>query len=208
MRSAIILSGQLRNFDECYPSLKEHILDHNDCHIYMHTYLDTEPEKLQQAISLYQPQKLLLEQPEKDFSICEQCGPDREPMYWMWRNVRVAFCLIPEYYECIVKARYDLKYTQPIVFADHDMAAINIPSGGNFLNGINDLFAFGSPTNMEYYCSMIDVIDQYVSEEGITCHPETLLRHHLRDKQVDRPVFPIILRDVIMTDHYPNDNPN
>jgi hypothetical protein len=85
------------------------------------------------------------------------------------------------------------------------MDNINIPSGGNFLNGINDLFAFSSPANMKYYCSMIDKMNEYVTEDGIVCHPETLLKHHLKSKPLHRPEFPVYLRGVCMTDHYPDD---
>ena len=198
---ALILSGQLRNFEECFPSLEEHILNHNDCHIYMHTYLDTDPEELQRAIELYKPHKLLLERAEKDFEVCQTCGPEREPMHWMWRNVQAAFRLIPPNYDCIVKARYDLSYTQPIIFADYDISVINIPEGANFLGGIGDLFAFSTPANMEYYCGMIDKIEQYVEEDGIECHPETLLKHHLKDQTLLRPIFPLYLRGICMTDY-------
>ena len=30
MKVAVVLSGELRTFDECYPSMREHILDRND----------------------------------------------------------------------------------------------------------------------------------------------------------------------------------
>ncbi len=45
MKTAIILSGQLRNFEQCYPSLKAHILDHNECDIYLQTYITEEYNK-------------------------------------------------------------------------------------------------------------------------------------------------------------------
>ena len=202
MKTALILSGQLRNFQECFESLKEHVLGHNDCHIYMHTYVDSDPEELQRAIQLYNPHKLLLERPEKDFTICEDCGSQREPFFWMWRNVQAAFKLIPQgIYDCVVKARYDLIYTEPIFFQEHDLDDINIPQGANLLGGIGDLFALSSLTKIKQNCSMIDKMNQYVETDGIACHPETLLKHHLKDGHLQRPIFPLYLRGVCMTDY-------
>jgi len=209
MKTAIVLSGQLRNFDECFPSFKANILDHNDCHIYMHTYIDTDMAQLQKAIALYQPQRLLLERQEQDFQVCPKCvhptpptRSKREAMYWMFRNVQVAFKTIPaDRYDCIVKARYDLQYTKPIVFFDYDMNNINVPDGSDFLGGLGDLFAFSCYAHMEYYFTMYEKIEQYVMVDGVNCHPETLLRYHLRDKPLFRPDFPLYLRDICMTDY-------
>jgi len=200
MITAIILSGQLRTFQDNYQSLKNNILDHNDCHIYMQTYIDTELSLLQRAIELYNPHKFLIEKPIKDFNVCANCEPTREAMFWMLRNAQATYKLIPTTYDCVVKARYDIEYETPIIFADYDMNNINIPSGSDWLGGINDLFAFSSHQNIGHYCSLFNNLDNYVNNDHIACHPETLLRHHLKDKPVHRFNFPLYLRGFRMTD--------
>jgi hypothetical protein len=199
---AIIISGQLRNFEECYASLKSNILDHNPHHIYMHTYLES--PALTTAIELFKPYKLLLEQPDQRFEVCQECLgsiPDRASMYWQHQHWKTIFALVPpDRYKYVLKVRYDLKYAKPVVLADFDPAEFNIPEGGDFLNGLSDLIAFSSYSNMAHYCQLIDYIAIYTKVARLPCHPETLLRYHLHDYPVKRWNFPLYLREVCMTD--------
>ena len=216
MLTAIILSGQLRQYQECFPSLRDNILKHNNCHIYMHTYIQTDKEDIHQAIKLYRPQKLLLENPVKDFRTADynqwplgfrkafrhNLKDKTDDLYWQHRNLQTIFGEVPSNtYDCIVKARYDLKYYKPIKFAEYSMDNINIPDTkpGQFGGGLLDVFAFSCYDHMRYYCNMIDKINQYVEEEAIRCVPEVLLLHHLRNKPILRMDFPISLREIWMT---------
>lgn len=204
MKSALILSGQIRNFEECFPSLKKHILDCNDVDIYMHAYIDD--QAVQKAIDLYKPKQVLLTDHTKFFSMCEQClnsQPQKETMYWMHHNIKRVFNIIPTEirYDCVIKARYDISYTKTLTVAEYDMSCINIPAGGDFLGGYGDLFAFSNYENMLYYCSIIDYINKYVTVDNINCHPETLLKKHLADKKITRFDMPIYLRNICMTDY-------
>lgn len=202
MAIAIIISGQLRDFSDCYPSLQDNILDHNDFHIYLHTYADTPPDKLALAMELYRPHRLLVEKPIKRFSLCDGCSnqtPDRESMYWQYLNWKTVFQLVPNEYEYVLKVRYDIKYEKPVIISQFDPNHINIPMGGDFLGGLSDLVAFSSYSNMSHYCALVDHVNHYVNEQSINCHPETLLKHHLSEYKIARFDFPVYLRNVCMT---------
>lgn len=203
MKIAIILSGQLRNFDECYASFKTNILDHNVCDIYLQTYIS---EDYGRAIQLYQPFKTILEQPDQDFTVAELCkcsihNGANGSMYWMHKNNKSVFSIVKKnWYDCVVRTRYDVTYSAPIEFNKFDMDNINIPAGGNWLGGINDLFVFSSYDNMSKYCNLIDYINEYVNN-GVMCHAETLLKYHLvsNSLNINRFEFELILRGHSMT---------
>jgi len=201
---AIIISGYLRDFVKYFPSFKECILDHNNCHIYMQIYA-SELDRIQKAVQLYKPQRILVEEPIKDFVFEGEWNTytNREGYYWQCKNLKTAFGLVPDYYPCVVRTRYDLKYTSPIKFLSFNLHHIHIPAHriglyGYQGNGITDVFAFSSYENMRYYTSLYDYINHYV-KQGVECTPEVLLMHHLRDKSLVRPIFPIFLRDMCMT---------
>lgn len=199
---AILLSGHLRNFEECFQSFKENILDHNYCHIYMQIYASDLP-KLSLAMQLYKPQRVLIEKPVQDFvpSVAWKSATNPISYYWQCKNLRTAFGLVPNNYSCVVKARYDIKFRVPIKFLEFDMRQINIPAHRQNLfgpNTITDVFAFSSYKNMDYYTSIYNFIDNYI-RQGISCVPESLLAHHLRNKSLCRPIFPIFLRNLCMT---------
>ena len=50
--------------------------------------------------------------------------------------------------------------------------------------GMNDQVGFGSPTSMAIYCGLYDHIQEYVDNNAVEFHPETLLGHHLRTNNV------------------------
>jgi hypothetical protein len=200
MKIAICISGQLRHWEEGYASLKENILDHNDCMVFMQTY-DTEEARI--MIDTIGPDITLIEPNIADFTISDSVKENKAPetnlenMYWMYRNIkRCDQLLTPEtHFDAVLRTRFDLKYPNPIDLLKFDTSKIWIPSGGDWGGGLFDMVAFSSPENMRYYSSLIDHIEEY-NKEGTIAHPETMLRRHLRDKEVGRFDFPInVFRD-------------
>ncbi len=85
-------------------------------------------------------------------------------------------------YDYILKFRSDISYEKFNISINTE--SIYIPKIYDH-GGINDQIAMANKEKMNWYCSLIDYIDMY-SKEGIILHPETLLKHHLRNLPITR----------------------
>ena len=210
MKTALLLSGFAREFESCYPSLEANILNYNDCDIFMHVYED---ENTERVLELYCPTEVLVTDPNGAENIrmpnTVLLPPElkyAKPVFGQWMNIKHAFDLLfrrPEYaleYECVVRTRFDIKYTQPIEFCNHDLRKLNVPIGGDYRGGLFDMFAFGDPFMvMQPYCTLYDRMCNYTDTEngqGVLCHSETLNRYNIEDQGLDieRIDYPILLR--------------
>lgn len=188
---AMIMSGDLRCFKECYEFTRKNIIEVTNCDIYMHTYKC--PEAID-AILLYNPKAIIINEKSEKYNkkIKEICKIHKDPVTHvdnvmnMWKNIKLSFDLIEEEYDLIIKSRYDLIINEKINLNNIKSEFINIPIGYDFRDGLNDLFAIGNLSNMKYYCNMIKKIEKYNEKEKILFHPETLLKHHLKIKNVNR----------------------
>jgi len=197
MKTAVILAGEPRTFRDCYPSLDTCILSHNSCDLFLHLYED---ENTADVLKTYSPKRFVVEDRSAvSFSvptICEKNKPsETNPfgVFGQWRNIQFAFGLIDDHYDCVLKVRYDTKYTNPLVLANFDMAVLNVPLGGDWRGGLFDMIAFGSPTLMRNYCSLFDRIPDYCNA-GIPCHSEILNRHNNSNAPIYRFEYTVLLR--------------
>lgn len=198
MKTAVLLSGESRTFRDCFPSLNACVLSQNKCDIFLHVYED---ENTEDVLKIYSPKRFLVEDKNKTKinvpKVCESSwkepGTDVISCLAQWRNVQKAFELIDEQYECVIKTRYDIKYTNPLLTCSFDMERLNVPSGGDWRGGLFDMFAFGSYTIMKRYCSLYSMIETYC-EAGIPYHSEILNRVNNKNTQINRFDYTIILR--------------
>jgi len=197
MKTAIIIAGDARTFRDCYPSLNACILSQNDCDLFLHLYED---ENTEQVLKTYSPKRFVLENKSSvSFPVppaCETNKPSEVNAFGLmcqWRNIEIAFGLIDGEYDCVLKTRYDLKYTNPLVVKDFNMSVLNVPVGGDWRGGLFDMMAFASPKIMSKYCSMFQRIGSYC-ESGIPCHSEILNRHNTHSEVVNRFEYTVLLR--------------
>lgn len=197
MKIAIYISGELRTFRNCFDSLKLNILDHNNCDVFMQLYKD---DAVKEALKLYKPKKVVIIDrihPLKNISntCVQQKMPETsvESLYRQWNNIKKSFDLIDYKYDCVVKLRYDNKYTKPIIFSNFDMDFLNVPSGGDWRGGLFDMFAFGSYEIMKTYSNLIEKINLYC-KQGIPLHSEILNKFNNLNTPINRFEYPIILR--------------
>lgn len=101
-----------------------------------------------------------------------------------WRNRKAAFELVPDTYDVYAIARTDIRFSAPIDF-NIQPGKIYIPIGNDHRDGINDQFAFGDYKSMKLYCNLYNHY-RYYFNGGLIFHPETYLKHHLRDIEVIR----------------------
>lgn len=199
MKVALVLSGDLRNFSECYPSLESNILRYNDCDVFLHMY---ESENNEKAIITFNPKKVIIDSKVDNLSdIVQSCFQNRPPetdpvaVFAMWKNIKKAFELVDESYDLILKTRFDIKYCSPLKLHEFDRDAVWIPEGGDWRGGLFDMMSFSSYENMRHYCSLHDRINEY-STNGVPCHSEIMLRYHMMKSNlsIQRFDFTVLLR--------------
>lgn len=197
MQTAVIISGDSRTFRDCYPSLNACILSQNNCDLFLHLYED---ENTEQVLKTYSPKRFVLEKKESvSFSVPPACEANKPPevnafgVMCQWRNIEIAFGLIDREYDCVLKTRYDLKYTNPLVLKGFDMNVLNVPIGGDWRGGMFDMMACSSPKIMSKYCSMFQRIGSYC-ENGVPCHSEILNRHNNQGELINRFEYTVLLR--------------
>lgn len=197
MKTAVLISGDARTFSECYPSLETCILSKNNCDLFIHVYED---EKTSEVIETLSPKKVLVEKKnEVSFLVPPICETNKPPevnafgVMCQWRNIQKAFDLIDGDYDCVFKTRYDLKYTNPLVFSNYNCGVLNVPLGGDWRGGLFDMIGFGSYQIMSNYCSLFERISDFC-QAGIPCHSETLNRFNNKDVVVNRFEYTVLLR--------------
>jgi hypothetical protein len=183
MKTAVIISGDARTFHECYPSFQSNILNYNRCDVFLHLYNDCDKRTV---LDTYKPTSYISEDRDAvHVDIDPECNINKPSeinpvsVFCQWRNIKKAFSLVDSSYDCILKTRYDIKYTNPLVLSDYDMNHVNVPIGGDWRGGLFDMMAFSSYQNMEKYCSLYENINSY-AKSGVPCHSEILNKHNLQ----------------------------
>ena len=194
MKTAILLSGYARDYKNCLESLKSNILNYNNCDIFLQTY---EEQNIDEKKYIIEKNKDII------LNIDEICFKNKFPevdvknLFYQWRNVKQSFILIDDTYDCVLRSRFDIKFTSPLYLNSFDMNFINIPNKGDWNNGLFDMLAFSSHKNMKIYCELIDKINNYVNL-GVKCHSETLNKYNISTNniEINRFDYTIILRKV------------
>jgi hypothetical protein len=60
------------------------------------------------------------------------------------------------------------------------------------------MVAWGTQEQIQYYCSLYDKINDYILNENVLIHPETLLAYHLKDKKIKRVDCKVYLRNELI----------
>lgn len=111
-------------------------------------------------------------------------------LYSSWYSVQQANLLKELYqrkhgftYDCVIRARFDIDYNQPVICADYPMDKIYIPNLGRPPEMTDDRFAFGPNDLMNAYASAFNLLDMVMSRrdkiDGIFCG-ETLVYEMLK----------------------------
>lgn len=195
MKVALLLSGKIRDGIKNYRFLKKNLLSKYDVDVIINYSYDDGDNENYTAVEiekLFKP-KLIRYCPYEDefFDYCKdfmqfQFSDDVRPtnflkMLYAYKQANDLKNIWEDIngfkYDIVIKSRFDLKLIEPI-----DLKITNdsifIPIGCDHLDGYNDLFAYGSSDNMNYYFNLYDNTLQYL-KNGIEFHPESLLKYHL-----------------------------
>ena len=210
MKVCLLLSGNMRNATETFPSFKSNLLDRYDTDVFISTW---NSHNVHQSINLFNPISVDIENYEAGFeSKWKQLVSHNEykletnanlvSMISMWYKTLRANQLKKKYenlmgvkYDLILKTRPDIILEEPIELIQSDSLAI--PFGWDWSEGINDLMAWGNQSNMETYCELFySFISLANSMDKI--NPETMLKEYLKIKNIktERPKVDLTLRDM------------
>lgn len=217
MRVAVILSGQIRNARYCFPSVDKFILQKYSPDVFIETwYPDSEIVSwsdgiqkdtltINEVIKMYQPKCISIEDFKGEISRCIDeitkeipvHGNRPNNVYSMYYKIYKSFLQLSNftqsnqnYYDYIIRLRFDLEFETFPDLNELNSDQINIPIGSDWLNGVNDLLAIGNYANIKKYCELFLKFSDY-TKMGISTHPETLLRTHLELENLSVNRFPL-----------------
>jgi hypothetical protein len=223
MKVALIMSGEIREGLETFPSLKKHIIDVVKPDIYLHTYNDDtfipyinnlthknlkyKPKVIFQAITSLKDdefeglERMFLDE-LKGKRVSGQPCVSGDGAFYMWRNWSKLFDMFKSelvdknQYDIIIRTRPDCAFSEDLNLSDLDLKTMNIPTGGDWCGGCHDMFCVANRLDMEYYCKLYKELKSYISDSDFGWHAETILKKHLRKRfdTINRFVFPVSLR--------------
>lgn len=187
MNTAVLISGQMRSAEACFPSIKKHLLDKIGEHdIYAHVAQDEDSHTLK----LFNP-----------VSSCVGVQPDLDEKNYIHRTGRQVFGVqqvlrqlwtIYESwklmeasgvrYDWVVRLRPDTQFLCDVEPIETWQCGVTIPKHNNWW-GYCDRFAYMDYDSAKVYHSAWLGLDEYVAKNGIF-HPETILKHTLDTNHV------------------------
>ena len=197
MKTALLISGQVRDGTRYLKAVKRFAIDGVDPDVFIHSY---ECEQQGEIESFYRPKGAVWEDPEQGHGVDSdtvgryESRKDRatttsvENCLKQWRKRRLAFDMLPSRYDRVAVTRFDCYGVCQLCNHLH-LEDIVVPQHYGWGYGVCDLFASGPWEKMRYYCRLGEMIPVYI-EGGIKFHPETLLRFHL-DMRLDEHAPPI-----------------
>jgi len=169
MKVCIIYSGWLRTWDRCRQNHETHLLPAPAMTIHYSEFDHDLRPYAREDWEHYRENKAPETEPENTMN--------------MWHNMYEAWRMAPPGLDCYVRNRYDIIFHGVINFADYEMTPnrVYIPTGGDYREGVNDQFAFGSYTAMEAY---FDVYYDHAGHfaQGRMFHSESYLHWTLKDR--------------------------
>jgi len=180
--------------ENCYESVKEHIIDKNDVDVFFHTW-DIEFEK--KLVEKYNP-KLYKVQKQKIFKEVIKGPKDRvQAHYSRWYSAREVNKLKLQYeeennfrYDLVLSTRFDIFWTIDVLFKDFKKDTIYIPGvrkgGSNWgwpysqsSTSIADHWFFGGNTVMDKMSTLYDKMNYYMQHQGCPRGPHGISNHML-----------------------------
>lgn len=178
MKTAICISGDMRNYLQTHINQFENIFGQLDCDIFISSWEDAQTD-WNQVISTYLPKALRIDRKSP------QVRENKTIALGMYYKIFTCYQMVKESnqtYETVIRMRPDSVFDR----------AIDLSNVGNYLwtsgiekkgRWVEDTFAFGSLYVMETYSSLyLDI--HHLAEEAGTYHLETLLAQHLKNQGI------------------------
>lgn len=185
MKLALVLSGQLRSFEQGYEYIKTNLLDYYDVDIFFHTWSKNWNNKV---LILYNPKEALVEDDAifgdfKHYRIVSNSHPARNTIL-MYRSIKYADMLRQNSgikYDWVLRTRFDFALNKKINFQDLDPNKMYFCDTRSNVDRttVHDQFVIATSNNMNIYSDVYDNIEKYHTE-GCVINGEDLLIYHLQ----------------------------
>ena len=191
MKIAILISGRLTSYDKHYQNIIDNLGE--GCEIDFYAGISEEPinEKLLDGfLKLYKPiawkysDKPLLDIDFSKVKSGKNLAPIKKNVMYMWRNRDNVKELLKGEYDWIISTRIDIFYKNKLDYSDLDADSVNIPKGSDF-GGYQDKIAIAKQLLMVEYLDVYDNLKKYVVDDKRTIEPETLVKYHLKNKNIN-----------------------
>ena len=208
MITAVCVSGQPRSVQRGFIYIEPHLLAHNDCDVFIHTWFDkeqigksfinagghvastpVESNVLDEIQLLYKP-VVMDSEPQIDFderNYAERAYPAISPFASLsqkYSSMRVHE-LRRRYakwtgkeYDAVVRLRFDYALRSHIFIDKFDLSEVHVSNRCPHSGGIDDTFAIGNVANMNIYGELFNHI-QEIYDSGVPFCDEILLGQYL-----------------------------
>lgn len=185
MKTAILVSGQMRTLDLCHPSIERHIIyrpafqEMGGYQVYSATAQDEDAHKVslfRKLLGETRPQPLMDEKGYQE-KVGLGCYGVQVVLRQLWALQRVWQLMDGDGFrpDWVVRLRPDCWFHNDMEdLKDCDPNCLYVPTFHNFF-GLNDRFAFGGYEVMKVYMNRLDNMDEYIAAGGIF-HPESHLK--------------------------------
>ncbi len=181
MKTAVCLSGDMRNYLQTYPNQFENIFSQLDCDIFISSWEDSQTN-WNQVLSTYQPKALKIDNKQSHgLEIREQ----RTIALGMYYKIFSCFQMLKESnrsYDMVIRMRPDSFFDSKINPEEID-ECVWISGIENKRRWLEDTFAYGSFHAMDVYSSLYLDIHNLAEKTG-TYHLETILACHLKTQNI------------------------
>lgn len=215
MRVAILYSGLITDdIAEYYHNHFQYILSqYQDIDIYFSTYDISNSKSIKDLENFFMIKQIHIEewssvinQLEKIQNIIHSHAEETTILNTlsMFYKIKQCYSLIKdEKYDIVIRNRIDIKFDNFLTL-DKNLY-LNVPAGGDHRGGLLDLFAYGSQQIMQKYCSLYDYLSEYIINNRVIFHPESLLRYHCNNLNLplNRFKYNICLRGINFTETAP-----
>jgi hypothetical protein len=219
MKIAICLSGQPRNFNVSFDSLKEFYFPKYDCDVFIHTWKDKQynsqfSDKVVENksnlhgdyINLFNPKKIMIEdqilfdpQGVKD----PTWGCKLDSVMSMFYSIQICNSLRRRYevennfkYDFVLRIRTDVRLIRHIPVEEivsNNIALFDWTQNGTYNErGYSDVFAIGNSDVMTVYSEAFNSIPHYLYGDSTWVFPDSKLRNeYLLRRHIDVNKIPV-----------------
>ena len=212
--TAILYSGQPRDFIECWSNHQEHLLNfcsESQVSIFAHLWTP-EPEIQQFIINEVDPVSHEFEEPkffmhpkiESDPRYFHPLNNIASQAYSLYKTSLLMDKYVQdaeiEKFDCVIRTRTDNWFVEPLgKLSDYDLKGLHITDIKSHTDyALGDTFAFGDYDTMMAYCRMFPDFEA-ICDEGAIVNPECILGWNVKRNNLivhKHPFYPKLYRDV------------
>lgn len=198
MKTALIITGHMRNWKQLFPYFKYKYMDVYNPDIYIHTwntegwwkwgdfYRQSPPIDVIDVIQHYNPKKMFSEVYDSSFDeqfltiaskYPNSIGYPKNMISQMYKWKK-GIELLDEQYDLVIRTRTDVEYTEAL--PDFNPNYFYTPHHPLQQGGLGDMLHAGSQKDMTNFCNVYDHLDELYNQTNMFCS-HMLTEQHLKN---------------------------